>query len=460
MCELADTRTGILPVTDETTPQTLIQIILRKLFCIITMVTMTTNQSSLWRMHDYRAWFAGDTSAKFAGTLRTFALPLAVIAMTGSATQAGLIATATQAIGIACMLPGGVITDRFDRRKVLYLFALIGITIWGTISFLFMSEALSFPVLFFLTSLGAANAGLFGETTNAILRTLVQGEKLVKASAANSGRDAALELSGPPLGAALYSLGSWVPFAVSVCGYILLGLCGSAIRQDLHPRAPQGEEKPPAIAPRIWKVFGDDVREGWRYVTSHRTILRLLLPVSVANIGFMGVQHSIMYALVLDGRTPESIALYNMAIAGCALVGSLLAGRFSHRFRTGQVYTVAIPASALALVPTIYTYSYWAVIPCMGLYFAINILFAGHHSIIFSTAPTKMQGRLWAAFGLLSSLPLSIAPTLAGVILDHGSYHIAMAIFFALLFMPPLVWQAMPEVRSLPRPADWATVDL
>ncbi|MEW6953310.1 MFS transporter [Trueperella pyogenes] len=419
---------------------------------------MATSTSILWNNPDYRAWFAGDTSAKFVGSLRAFALPLAVVALTGSATQAGLIATTSQAIGILCMIPGGVVVDRIDRRKLLYTFAALGTIIWTTIAILFALEALTFPVLITLTSLGAVNGGLFGQTTDVVLRSLVHGENLVKASAANHGRDATIEVTAPPAGAALFALGSWVPFAASVVGYLLLGLCARLIHHDLRPRADDASET--GGVRMLWVNFVNDVVDAYRYVRAHPTILQLLTPAAISNIGFMGIQYAITFALVLDGQSPGAIAAYNMATAGCAFAGSLLAGRYSARFRTGWVYSVAIPATALAMVPTIFSLRYAVIVPCMGLYLGLSIMTAGHHSIIFSTAPTAMQGRLWAVFGLITSLPLAAAPTIAGLILDHGNYHVAMALFFILLFMPSLAWAAMPRVRTLPRPADWGNIDL
>ncbi|WP_080754049.1 MFS transporter [Trueperella pyogenes] len=237
---------------------------------------MTTSTSILWNNPDYRAWFAGDTSAKFVGSLRAFALPLAVVALTGSATQAGLIATASQAIGILCMIPGGVVVDRIDRRKLLYTFAALGTIIWTTIAILFALEALTFPVLITLTSLGAVNGGLFGQTTDVVLRTLVHGENLVKASAANHGRDATIEVAAPPAGAALFALGSWVPFAASVVGYLLLGLCARLIHHDLRPRADDASET--GGVRMLWVNFANDVVDAYRYVRAHPTILQLLTP--------------------------------------------------------------------------------------------------------------------------------------------------------------------------------------
>lgn len=447
-----------------------------------TAPTTQTPTQSLWRQHDYRAWFVGDTSSQLAGALRAFALPLAVVALTGSATQAGLIATASQVIGIICMVPGGVIADRVDRRKILYLFATLGTVIWSAVAILFVTGALSFPVLITLTSLGAINAGLFGQVTDAILRTLVHGEDLVKASAANHGRDATIELGAPPIGAALYALGAWAPFAASVVGYLLLGLCGSLIRRDLRPRTTPAEPATlaepasttapapattrvddatgPTVVVKAWTTFTTDVRDGFAYLREHPTILQLLAPLSVANIGFLGAQHAITYALVLDGRSPGTIAGYNMAIAVFALVGSALAGRYSNRFRTGRVFTVAIPASALVLIPAVFSRELVVIIPCMGLYLMAAITTAGHHSIIFSTAPDHMQGRLWAAFGLITSLPMAAGPTLAGVLLDRGAYSVAMAAFIVVMVVPLLTWSAMPRVRSLPRPGEWSNVEL
>ncbi|QRV01537.1 MFS transporter [Arcanobacterium phocisimile] len=308
-----------------------------------TCVKTTNTTSSLWNRPDYRSWFLGDTAANFAGSIRMFALPFAVMALTGSAVRAGLIATMAQAIGIVCMIPGGIIIDRFDRRKLIYIFSILGITVWSLIAVLFATEKLTFPILVVLTSVGATNTGLFGSATDAVLRTIVRGEYLVKAQAANRGRDATVELAAPPLGAALYSFATWAPFASSVLGYLILGLCGGLIKSDLHPRGGVVEENPveensesgectqnrTGIAKSFrnaYCTFIADFREGWGWIRNHRLVLRIALPLSLFNVGFTGTQYTYTYALVLSGRTPESIAVYNMAIALFAFGGAILAG--------------------------------------------------------------------------------------------------------------------------------------
>lgn len=425
--------------------------------------TSITHPQNLWAIPDYRAWFAGDTSAKFAGSIRTFALPLAVVALTGSATQAGLIATTSQAIGVICMVPGGVIVDRVDRRKIIFLFAAIGTAIWGTIAALFATGYLTFQILIALASLGAVNMGLFGFATDAVLRSIVRGESLVKAQAANQGRDASVELSAPPVGAALYSLGVWVPFAVSVVGYLLLGLCGSLIARDLHPRIPTeitDEERHQGIFASAMTTFVTDLRQAWAWIRTHNLVLQIIVPFAVINIGFMGAQFTYTYALVLQGRSPESIAAYNMAIALFALVGSAIASRYSTRLATGHALTLGVPLAVCLLIPTIITFNYGVLIAAMGTCIFVRIVIEGHSAIVFSAAPQDIQGRLLSLLAVITSLPLACAPTISGWMLDYVGYRPAILLFVILGFIPALSWMAMPRVRSLPKPSQWDTVEL
>ncbi|MGV9184531.1 MFS transporter [Arcanobacterium canis] len=426
----------------------------------------TTRPLSLWSTPGYRAWFAGDTSAKFAGGIRTFALPLAVVALTGSATQAGLIATTSQAIGVICMVPGGVIVDRFDRRKIIYLFAAMGTMIWGTITVLFATDHLTFPILIALTSLGAVNVGLFGFATDAVLRSIVRGENFIKAQAANRGRDASIELSAPPVGAAFYSLGVWVPFAVSVAGYLLLGLCGSLMKYDPPVREARTSPDITADVQRqkvltaALTTFIVDIRQAWMWICAHNLILQIIVPFSVLNIGFMGVQFTYTYALVLHGRSPESIAVYTMSIAVFALVGSAFAGRYSTRVATGRTLTFGVPVAACFLVPTIFVFDYGVLIAGMGIFLFALIFIEGHSTIIFSAAPRDIQGRLMSLLGVITSLPLALSPTISGWMLDHVGYRPTITLFIFLTLIPALSWIAMPRVRSLPKPSQWDTVEL
>ena len=85
----------------------------------------------LWRDRDYLLWFAGDTLADFGSSLRVFAMPLIAYAATGSLTTAGLVGTAGSIMSAVMTVPGGVVVDRVDRKRLIILGDLARAAIYG-----------------------------------------------------------------------------------------------------------------------------------------------------------------------------------------------------------------------------------------------------------------------------------------------------------------------------------------
>ncbi|QRV01536.1 hypothetical protein JTE88_05330 [Arcanobacterium phocisimile] len=119
-----------------------------------------------------------------------------------------------------------------------------------------------------------------------------------------------------------------------------------------------------------------------------------------------------------------------------------------------------MPAAVLVLVPTVFSLEYFTLIPCVGAFLLIMIFVEGHASILFSAAPVDMQGRLWSLISLITSLPLALAPTIAGWMLDSIGYTPAVSSFILLSFVTGASWILMPGVRSLPKPDQWDTIEL
>ena len=86
----------------------------------------------LWRSRDYLLWFTGDTLADFGSSLRAFAMPLIAYAATGSLTTAGLVGTVGAVASTVMTVPGGVVVDRVDRKRLIVLGDLARATIYGS----------------------------------------------------------------------------------------------------------------------------------------------------------------------------------------------------------------------------------------------------------------------------------------------------------------------------------------
>jgi predicted MFS family arabinose efflux permease len=83
---------------------------------------------------------------------------------------------------------------------------------------LYATGRLTFALFMLLCLSSSAVFGLLDGTSNAALITVVGPERYAQAESLNQGRDAAVRMSGSPLGATLYGLWSPAPFLASaVC---------------------------------------------------------------------------------------------------------------------------------------------------------------------------------------------------------------------------------------------------
>ena len=118
----------------------------------------------------------------------------------------------------------------------------------GSLAAVILLDRLSFwaiPVVAFVEASGAA---LFSAAAAGALRALVPRPQLPAATAAQSGRQAAVQLAGPPLGGALFSIARALPFVVDALSYAFSTLSLLALRTPFQETRRPATLVPPGAA--------------------------------------------------------------------------------------------------------------------------------------------------------------------------------------------------------------------
>lgn len=76
---------------------------------------------SLWKGTDYGWWLAADTSVSVSTDIVSFVIPLIILSVSGSAALASSMDALQVAVLCVLGLAGGVIQDRYDRKKLMLL---------------------------------------------------------------------------------------------------------------------------------------------------------------------------------------------------------------------------------------------------------------------------------------------------------------------------------------------------
>lgn len=424
---------------------------------------------SLWRSRTYRNWFAADTADVFAVSLRTFAIPLIGLAVSGSPFVAGLLVAVESTIGLVLMTIGGALADRHDKRTLMILLGLAGLALSSIAAVLLAANAMGTSMFSILVVLFAVMNGLLGPANDAMLKSIVPQERFAKAQAVREARESCVELSGGTLGGLLYRIAGWGPFLVSAILYLVAAITAltlpkrgiravagieSAGRPDESSTRPSSGSSDPS--------FLRQFMEGWRWTLSRRIVLAAIVQGAVINVACYGSIIGVQIMLAARGTDAALIGLVGTATGVASLIGSLAAGRLVEHMRTGRLIILTFTVFTIAMIPLVFTDSYAVAVICMSvasvLFPALN---AGELGFIYGRTPEHMQGRVSTVFETTIGVPGALTPALVGWLLQVPGFGFHAAMLMVVLCAAlGLLLACVTPTRRIPKPDRWEQVEL
>lgn len=246
-------------------------------------------------------------------------------------------------IGLALfLLTGGVVSDRFDRRRVMIAADLVRAAALVVIGVLAATDSLAIGHLVALVLLYAAGEAFFGPALGAIIPDLVSGPRIVEANAlAQSVRQTCRLFIGPAIGGVVVATaGTATAFIVDSATFLFSALMIALIRT---PSRGHGTSDSSAF---------DDLRDGISYVRSQRWIWVTLIVASLFTLFYWGpVQVLLPYIVRNDlGGGPETFGLILAADGVGSVVASIL---LSQRGLPRRYLSVLYAAWTVATLPFI-----------------------------------------------------------------------------------------------------------
>ena len=228
--------------------------------------------------------FLGALVSNVAAMFYSFAVSFHILKITdNNALLQGLYLAAGWLTFCIVTLFGGVISDRFNKAKIMYVCdylkgaIIIGFTF--LLMFVIKSQAGQVASLFVVSILLNAIAGIFTPASNALLPQIVEEDSFQQAQSYFSILNSFQSIFGILLAGVLYSLVSInvLFFVVGGC-YILSAISEMFIRYD--SAFEKRDEKLTVKA-----VFGD-IKTGFKYIASIKAILALMVCILFINFFF------------------------------------------------------------------------------------------------------------------------------------------------------------------------------
>ena len=348
-----------------------------------------------------------------------------VAANTGSAVQTGLVALATFAPQSIASPVGGLLADRFDRRKVFAAALMVQALVTSALAVALGLGVRSPAVLIVLILLASAAGATGAPSYAAMLPDLVPPEELMAMVSLgvyswNSGR-----IIGPLLGTALVLVvGPAWTIGFNAGSFVVLAVAVALVRRTFSPTRSDGT------------IF-DRLVGGWRTLRStpgcfHGVALLVLYNLTIVPfIGLIPIYLRSDYG----GGTAMAGTVASAQGAG-AIIGGIIVSILAHRHPRSLLIGRLIVLLAFALgLYAVAPNAIWVVAASALLGGAGAGFFIASSAIIQRDAPAASRGRVMSIMQAAMGVSYGVGLLFIGSIGDATNLHLAFGVGAILLLV-------------------------
>ena len=368
-------------------------------------------------VRNYRLYFFGQIVSVTGTWMQSVAQVWLVLKLTGSPLALG-ITTGLQFLPILILGPvGGVIADRFDKRKVLIGTQAADASLALALGILTLAGAVQLWMVYLLAlGLGLVTV-VDNPTRQSFVMEMVGPEDLQNGISLNSAVFTGARVLGPALaGALILTAGIATCFLVNAVSYIavIAGLLAMNTRDLFRERRlPRGKGQ---------------VVEGLRYVWSTP---RLRWPLALMAVLYtVSFNFTVLLPLLARFSFGGGAGMYSLFFSVMAIgsvVGALTVAhqrRPSPRILAGAGLALGVAMLAVSAAPVVAIA--FAILPVVG-FFSMVFMATGNSMMQFGSAPA-MRGRVMALYAMVFLGSTPIGGPLVGWIAERTSARVSLAL--------------------------------
>ena len=270
-------------------------------------------EAPLHRNRDFVLLQSGLLLSSAGSQMTSIAYPLLVLALTGSAAKAGIVAFVRLLAMAVFALPAGLAADHWSRRSLMITAHAVRAAAIGGLGALVLLDEVVYWVVPVVAFVEGAGGAVFSAAQAGAFRSVVPTQQLPGAVAVVTGREAAISVASPALGGALFGLARALPFLVHAVLYVF---SAAAL---LLMRTPFQREREVGRSP-----LRSRVAEGFRFLWDNAFLRTVSLLFGLANFIGPGVLFAIVVIGEEQGLTSGRVGLLVAAFGAGILVGSFL----------------------------------------------------------------------------------------------------------------------------------------
>jgi hypothetical protein len=318
-------------------------------------------------------------------------------------------------------LPAGLAADRWSRKRLMIASDGVRVLAVGSLAATILLDRVvfwAFPLVAFVEGSGAA---LFSTAQAGAVRAVVPTPQLPAAAGVQTGRQAAVNLAGPPLGGALFSLARALPFVVDAISYAFSTLSLLAMR------TPFQEEREPERS-----SLRSRLAEGVRFLWGQPFLRTCALLYGLANFIGPGLLLAVVVIGSRQGLSGGEIGALVAAFGACLLLGSFLSPPVRRLLPVRAVLLLELwtwLGCAVFLVwPNVFVLTA-SILPTAIAIPSTDSVVNGYR---IAMTPDRLLGRVESVRSTIALVIAPLGPLAAGFLLGAVSARATIAVFAAL----------------------------
>lgn len=309
-------------------------------------------------------------------------------------------------------LVGGVIADRFDRRRVLVGSQLVQMTCAFLLAALFASKLVQvWQVLALSFCVGVAQA-FGGPAYQALVPTLVKSEDLPNAIALNSIQFNLARIIGPVLGGlALTQLGASWCFSLNGVSYIAVIITLLLVQPAFFPKS--------STTPIL-----ESMKQGISFVRGEASMVSLIVVAFLMTmLGFPMIVFLPVFARDIFHMGPDGLRNMMVVSGAGSILGALLVATFHHGRKKGRAAVLGL--LGLGFLVLVFSASRILAVSLVTLFLggaALMTVFAMISSLVQLITPDEMRGRVMSVYNVAFRGGMPFGSLIAGrLVTDLGA---------------------------------------
>lgn len=352
----------------------------------------------------FRNYFIATAVSNIGSWMQIVAQGWLVLSLTDSPFYLGLVGLVRAVPTILLSLIGGVLADRFDRRRILIVTQSVAMVSSVVLAGLVIAEVVTVWHILTISFISSVFFAADNPTRQALVPDLVGRERLTSAIGLNAAAWNGAAVIGPSIAGVLIAvIGVAGAFSLNAVSY--LAILGVVMTMPELPR----------YASTKRSVVGQ-LADGMRYIRSQRAIWGILILIAVPSLGARPyIQMMPVFARDVLGLGATGYGVLMAASGVGALLGALAVTSMGNAKQRGLILLVV--TAGLGVVLIAFSASQW-LLPSLILVVVVGgaatLMMSLANAVLQGIVPGEMRGRVMSVYSLIAAGFMPLGSMLLG----------------------------------------------